>query len=140
MSDIDAIMQELADIDEKLETLPPDAFNERITLHDRHTELRAQAAELSSDAAADRPTADIEAELGALEHRLAEIKGERIDLVEQSGGGDSAGPGAEGLGATGINWQIEKSAGAPAITDRIKDLKDELRKRGVDPDHRSDWA
>jgi hypothetical protein len=72
--------------------------------------------------------------------QLAEIKGERIDIVEQSGGGDAAGAGAEGLGATSINWQIEQAAGAPAITDRIKALKAELRKRGVDPDHSSDWA
>jgi len=140
MSDIDAILRELAEIDEKLETLPADAFNERITLHDRQTELRAEVARLSAEIPADRPTADIEAELASLENRLAEIKGERIDVVEQSGGGDAAGAGAEGLGATGINWQIEQAEGAPAIRDRIKVLKDALRNRGVDPDRRSDWA
>jgi chromosome segregation ATPase len=140
MSDIDAILKELNEIDVKLDELPADAFNERITLRERHEELQAEAKQLAAAAHSDRPTADIEAELASLEQRLSDIKGERIDVVEQSGGGDAAGAGAEGLGAQGINWQIEASEGVPQIRERIGDLKGELRKRGVDPDKPGDWA
>lgn len=140
MSDIDAILKELYEIDVKLDELPADAFNERITLRERHEELQAEANQMASQADSDRPTADIEAELASLEQRLSQIKGERIDIVEQSGGGDSAGAGAEGLGAQGINWQIEAGEGVPEIRERIGKLKGELRKRGIDPDKTSDWA
>ena len=140
MSDIDAILKELNEIDVKLEELPPDAFNERITLRERHEELQAEAKRLAASVESDRPTEDIEAELDALEQQLSAIKDERIDIVEQSGGGDSAGPGAEGLGAQGINWQIEQNRGVPQIRERIGELKAELRKRGIDPDKAGDWA
>ena len=134
MSDIDAILNELADIDQKLEELPADAYDERITLRSRHEELRQEAAQLAAAAQDDRPTAEIQAELGALRHQLQEIEDGKIDVVMQSGGGGAAGPGAEGLGAIGINQQIDSASGADEIRHRANHLTELLRRRGIDPD------
>lgn len=134
MSDIDAILRELGEIDQKLEDLPADAFDERITLRSRHEELRQEAAQLAAAAADDRPTSEIQAELGALRHQLQQIEDGKIDVVVQSGGGSAAGPGAEGLGAIGLNQQIEAAQGADEIRGRIEHLRRLLEQRGVDSD------
>jgi DNA repair exonuclease SbcCD ATPase subunit len=133
MSDIDAIFHEITDIDQKLAELPDDAYDERARLQERHEELRRQAAELAAASDADRPTGDIEAELASLRQQLDAIEGERIDMVQQSGGGDASGPGAEGLGGVSLNQQIESAQGADQIKARIAQLKKQLSERGVDP-------
>jgi len=133
MSDIDAIFHEITEIDQKLTELPDDAFEERLQLQQRHDELHREAAALAADADANRPIGEIEAELAALRQQLDSIEGKRIDMVQQSGGGDASGPGAEGLGATSLNWQIEEAQGADQIKARIALLKKQLSDRGVDP-------
>jgi DNA repair exonuclease SbcCD ATPase subunit len=133
MSDIDAIFHEITEIDQQLSDLPEDAFDERARLQARHEELRQQAARLAAESDVDRPIGELETELAALRQQLDAIEGERIDMVQQSGGGDAAGPGAEGLGGVSLNRQIEAAQGADEIKARIAVLERQLHERGVDP-------
>ena len=138
MSDIDSILKEITEIDERLDELPSDAFEERFQLRERHQELRQQAATLAADADRNRPTEEVEAEYAALQSRLDAIMDERIDMVSQSGGGGAAGSGAEGLGAQSLNWQIEQAQGADKVRERMAYLRDILQERGIDPDAEGD--
>jgi len=134
MSDIDAIFRELEEIDEKLDSLPADAFNERITLRQRREDLKAEAADLANHSEALQPTDRLQAERTALLHKLDAIGSKGIDVVMQSGGGGAAGPGAEGLGATGLNRQIDQAQGGDQIRARISEIDTILRDRGIDPE------
>lgn len=137
MSDINAIFRELEEIDEKLDTLPADAYNERITLRERKEDLKAQAADLANHSEALQPTDRLLAERTALVQKLDAIGAQSIDVVMQSGGGGAAGPGAEGLGATGLNRKIDQAQGGEQIRARISEIDTILRDRGVDPDDHS---
>ena len=137
MSDIDAIFRELEEIDEQLDSLPADAFNERITLRERREDLKAEAAELAAHSEKLQPTERLQAERAALVQQLHTIGSEQIDVVMQSGGGGAAGPGAEGLGATGLNRQIDQAQGGDQIRDRIAEIDAILRDRGIDPEAES---
>ena len=134
MNDIDAIFRELEEIDEKLDSLPADAFNERITLRERKEELKAQAGDLANHSEALQPTDRLLDERTALLQKLDAIDAQGIDVVMQSGGGGAAGPGAEGLGATGLNRQIDQAQGGDQIRARVAEIDRILRDRGVDPD------
>jgi small-conductance mechanosensitive channel len=128
MSDIDAINKQLEQIDEKLDTLPADAYNERITLRQRREDLKAEAAQLADHSEKLMPTDQLEAERSALLQQLDAIGSEQIDVVEQSGGG------AEGLGATSLNRQVDSAHGGDEIRARIAKIDEILRERGIDPD------
>ena len=134
MNDIDAIFRELEEIDKKLDSLPADAFNERITLRERKEELKAQAGDLADHSEALQPTDRLLDERTALLQKLDAIDSQGIDVVMQSGGGGAAGPGAEGLGATGLNRQIDQAQGGDQIRARVAEIDRILRDRGVDPD------
>ena len=147
MNDIDAtdgsiedlssgdIAKELAAIDEKLDTLPKDAFAERVTLHQRHEDLRARAAHLAEDADARRSTEDLQVEVRSLQQRLGRIQDEFVDVSEQSGEGNIPGPDSAHRGAAGLNTEIADAQHAPQLVARIEKLQGIIRGRGVDSDN-----
>jgi hypothetical protein len=134
MSDqnLDRVTQELADIQRSLIDLPDDAFAERFELQKRQDALREEAAQFRQDWDKQRSDSDLLAELAAMRSRLASIESQKIDLVTQSGFASEAGPGADGLGAIGINIGIGEAHGAGDIQARIGRLKNILEERGVD--------
>lgn len=134
MSDIDPIFRELEEIDEKLDTLPADAFNERITLRQRKEELKAEVADIASHSDKLQPTERLQAERAALVHKLDVIGTEYVDVEVLSGGGGESVPGTEGPGATGLDHQIDHAQGAGQIRTRISEIDTILRERGIEPE------
>ncbi|MEN8114070.1 MAG: hypothetical protein ABFS21_06745 [Actinomycetota bacterium] len=134
MSDmpLDGFLQELSDIQDRLNALPSDAFAERYELRCRQDELRDEMASLRVDFDAEHSTEDLLAELAGQRSRLSVIETDRIDIVSQSGGGTMSGAGSDGWGAVGINQQIEAGAGVGEIRARIGRIKGILIDRGVD--------
>ncbi|MEN8234492.1 MAG: hypothetical protein ABFR89_06165 [Actinomycetota bacterium] len=132
MSDtsLDAMLQELSDIQDRLIALPSDAFAERYELRCRQDELRDEMASFRVDFDAERSTDDLLSELAGQRSRLVEIERQRVDMVSQAGGSGG------GVGAftpeEGLNLKMDEAAGAGEITARIGRIKGILVDRGVD--------
>lgn len=132
MAEVDAVLRELSEIQDRLIELPDDAFAERYRLRNRRDELRAQAAEFAQDWDNDRPTEDLLRELAALRARLATAEKQKVDLVMQAGSGGPEGPGASGLGGVPLNQRIAEAQGVGDIQSRIGRIKGILIDRDVD--------
>lgn len=130
--DLDQILRDLSEVQDRLIALPDDAFAERYELRTRQSELREQMASLRVDFDAKRSTEDLLSELAGQRSRLAAIETEKIDIVSQSGGGTLSGAGSDGWGAVGINQQIEAGAGVADIKARIGRIKGILIDRGAE--------
>ncbi len=126
-TDVDAALRELADIQDRLIALPADAFGERYDLQTRRAALRDRLAETHAGADQERPTAELEAELAALQARAEEVKKLRIDVVKQAGGGRTGEMNTRG--ATQMNRQIDEAQGLPAIRSRIARIEAVLEQR-----------
>jgi len=131
---IGEIDKQLAAIDEKLDTLPADDFEDRVDLHQRHQDLKARAAQLNTDADAQRSTADLEAEVKSLKQRIAAIQGDTIDTAEQDGEGNIPGPNPAQSDPAVMNKEIEDGHGEPALVSRLNKLEGILASRGVNTD------
>lgn len=129
------IAKELAAIDEKLDTLPADDFSERVTLHQRHEDLRARAAQLAEEADDQRSTKDLQIEVQSLQQRLGRIQGEFIDVSEQSGEGNIPGPDSVDRSAAGLNRDMANAQGAPQLVARIEKLQRIIQSRSTGSDH-----
>ena len=128
------IAKELAAIDEKLDTLPADDFSERVTLHQRHEDLRARAAHLAADADDQRSTQELQVEVQSLQQRLGRIQDEFIDVSEQSGEGNIPGPDSVDRSAASLNRDMAKAQDAPQIVARIEKLQRIIQSRGTGSD------
>lgn len=126
-TDVDAALRELADIQDRLIALPADAFGERYDLQTHRAALRDRLAETHAGADQERPTAELEAELAALQARAEEVKKLRIDVVKQAGGGRTGEMNTRG--ATQMNRQIDEAQGLPAIRSRIARIEAVLEQR-----------
>ena len=134
MSDIDPIFRELEEIDEKLETLPADAFNERITLRQRKEELKAEVADLASHSERLQPTDRLLDERAALLRKLDAIGSDYVDVEVLGGGGGEFVPGTGGSDAGGLDRKIDHAQGADQIRRRISEIDAVLRERGIEPE------
>jgi hypothetical protein len=132
MAEVDAVLRELSEIQDRLNELPDDAFAEKYRLHNRRDELRAPAAEFVQDWDSDRPTEDLLRELAGLRARLAEAEKQKVDLVSQAGSGGPEGYGASGLGGVPLNQRIAQAQGTGDIQSRIGRIKGILIDRDVE--------
>jgi hypothetical protein len=132
VTDLDDVTRKLAEVQDRLLGLPDEAHAERYELLQERDRLRALAAEFRVDFEARRTDADLLAELAALRSRLAAVERDRIDMVGQSGGSLSAGPGADGWGGVQLNEQIDDAQGVGPLRERIGRIKGILTDRGVD--------
>jgi hypothetical protein len=130
---IGEIVRELADIDEKLETLPADDFATRVDLRQRHLDLKARAAQLNADADEQRSTEDLMTEIQSLNQRITEIQGEFVDTSEQDGEGNISGPYQAQRGPSEMNQEIADAHGAPEMVARRDKLEWIVRGRGIEP-------
>lgn len=131
MSEFDDMVQELAQIDEKLRELPADAFNERITLHDRQNELRAEIHKAVPDYDHTRSTEEIKAELQGCQFTLDGVYSTEV-IVEEQGMATGAGSAsAAGQDAMNIDARIDKSGQLTWVQNRIDHLNSILEERGA---------
>jgi len=85
MADASKIVRELADMDDQLRALSDDAFAEKYELLKKQDELRERAAQFAVDADKERSTEVLLSELSGLRSQLAQLDGQKIDLVTQAG-------------------------------------------------------
>lgn len=129
-ADLDRALQELSDVQDRLNALPTDAFAERYELRCRQDELRDQMASFRVDFDAERSTEDLLTELAGLRSRMAAIEGQRIDMVSQAGG--SGGMTGAMTPEEGLNRKMDEAAGAGEIQTRIGHIKGILIDRAVE--------
>lgn len=135
MSDrtIDDINRDLSEVLDGLLALPSDAFAERYVLQERQRALRDEAATFAEDHDANRPTSELQKELGALRANLEALMGERINLALQAGGGGSGGGQGSSYGGRDgilINAAMDESQGTNRVRARIGRLEGILLDRG----------
>lgn len=129
-ADLDEALKELSDVQNRLNTLPDDAFAERYELRRRQDELRDQMASFRVDFDAERSTEDLLTGFSGLRSGMAAIEGQRIDLVSQAGGRGWL------TGAMtpeeGLNRKMDEAVGAEEIQTRTGHVKGILIDRGVE--------
>ena len=129
-TDLDSVLRELSEVQDRLIALPADAFAERYELRCRQDELRDQMASFRIDFDAERSAEELLSELSGLRSRMAAIEGQRIDMVSQAGG-SGAMTGAM-TPEEGLNRKMDEAAGAGEIKSRIGRIKGILIDRGVE--------
>jgi len=132
MSDISSLTKELADVDEQLRALPDDAFADKYELLKRQDELRERAAQFAVDADKERSTEALLSELSGLRSQLAQLDGQKIDLVVQAGGGAVGMSNMGNLGGVALNARMTDASGASRIQARIGVIKGVLTDRDVE--------
>jgi hypothetical protein len=126
---LDELRIELAEILNRLNELPADAFKERIRLRDRQAELRAVSHTL---AVSQTSKEDLLEELADLERQREALIDQHLNLAH-TGGATGAGGGGGGAGvdihqALAMNQAIDRSGGRGAIEARIQAIKAEIRR------------
>ncbi len=129
-ADLDQLLREFSQVEDRLIALPEDAFAERYELRSRQGELRDQMALFRVDFDAERSTGDLLSELSGLRSRLTVIEGQRIDMVSQAGG--SGGMTGAMTPEEGLNRKMDEAAGGGEIRSRIGRIKGILIDRGVE--------
>ncbi|MDH3260998.1 MAG: hypothetical protein OEM81_00890 [Acidimicrobiia bacterium] len=127
---LEELRKELSDIQKQLYELPADAFQERVTLHDRQVELRALAGPLHMRTVS---TDDLLARLTDLERHRDALLGDHLDMAH-TGGATGAGGGGGGAGidlqnVMKINEAIDRSSGRAALEKKIQEIRVEIRRR-----------
>ena len=125
------IVRQLSEVQDQLNALPDDAFEQRWELRTRQGELREQARVFAYAPDEDKFDDELLDELRALRNRMKEIERQRIDLVGQAGGGSMSGE-MGNLGGVKLNKSMDDASGLPAIKARIGAIKGVLIDRGVD--------
>lgn len=123
MDDVTTLVQQLADLQDRLLALDPSDHTGKFALEKERDVLRSRAAEFASRIESERPVADIERELAALQAQVDTINKSKIDMVMQSGGGTNAGAGADGMGGVVLNQKIGAAGGIDRIKVRIAHLE-----------------
>lgn len=129
-SDLESINTELAEIIDRLNALPSDAFAERYAMLKHQDELREAAAAYRDDLNAIRPTEEVEAELASLRRWRDQLIETRIGFVTSMGGSNQ--------GPTPGAWvelrdKAMGAAGLDRINARISQLEDILERPAQTP-------
>jgi hypothetical protein len=132
MSDLSNVTRELAHVEEQLRALPDDAFADKFELLKKQDILRERAAQFAVDADKERSTEVLLSELSGLRSQLAQLDGQKIDLVTQAGGGAVGMSNMGNLGGVSLNAQMTEATGAGRIQARIGVIKGVLTDRGVE--------
>lgn len=132
MDEVTGLIRELAEVNEKIWSLPDDALAEKYELQIKRDALRKQAEEYAVDADKERSTADLLSELSGLRSQLGQIEGQKIDLVTQAGGGATGASNMTNLGGVSLNAQMMEASGAGRLQARIGVIKGVLADRGMD--------
>ena len=110
--DLDRLSRELADVLDRLNALPRDAFAERYELLTKQDELREEASEFRDELDIPRSASEVEAELESLRHMRNHLLESRIGFAT-SKGGSNQGP------SSGAWVKLGAAAKGGAHLDRI---------------------
>lgn len=121
--------RELAEITDRLIELGDEPSAERSALLERRALLRTEARSGPTLSLDGRTDEDLASEATSLRARIGELVGQRINVVVQSGGSASAGPGADGLGAIELNHAMDQASGLGELQRRLKLVEAELGRR-----------
>lgn len=130
MADVDSLIRELGEVQDRLIALPDDAFAERFELLKLQDRLREQAAAHTAGVDNERPTEDLLTELASLRQRRDALEAEHINVMLQASNIDAAGFTGH-ADAAQINRRIDDARGLPQIVSRIGRIKGILIDRGV---------
>ena len=129
MADFDELVMQLADIDAQLSDLPDDAYDERVTLRMKQTELRGRIHTIVPDYDHSRSTRELYEELEGLEAILQHLYDSEINVAGQ---GTASGTGSKTDAATDaiiIDGQIEEGRNVHELEERIAHLRRVLDER-----------
>ena len=132
MGDVSNLVKELSEIDDRIRSLPHDAFAEKYELAKEQDRLRERAARSAVDLDKARTAAELLSELSGLRSQLSQIKDQKIDLVTQAGGGAPGMSNMGNLGGVSLNAQMMEASGAGRIQSRIGLIKGVLTDRGIE--------
>ena len=134
MPDLEEIVRELAEIPERLDALPEDAFLERIEMRERMNELRAEAMRLEEATPSDESVDGLLAHLANLRRQRDVAKQAEISEEGQAGSYYGGYRGSRSMwDAAKLNRQIRVGRGLPELEEQIAQIERELFARGVDP-------
>lgn len=133
MADVDELIRELGEVQDRLIALPDDAFAERFELLRRQDELRERAAAHTAGVDNERPTEDLLAELAALRKRRDSLESQHINVMLQASNVDAAGFSGH-ADAAQMNRRMDDAQGMAQIVSRIGRLKGVLADRGIEID------
>jgi len=127
---LEALREELSEIQKQLYELPADAFRERVGLRDRQRELRALAGPMQMRMI---PTDALLEKLADLERQRDALLENHLDMAH-TGGATGAGGGGGSAGidlehVMNINDAMDRSSGRGALEKEIQEIRVELRNR-----------
>ena len=120
---LDDVRTELAEIQQKLDEIPDDAFAERVGLRDRWLELMALAGELRE---ASRTPEELERELRDLRRVRDEVLDRHLSIGNIGAGGGPGGGGIDVEYVNELNRTIDEAGDRSTIDRRIRRLEAEL--------------
>lgn len=127
ITDIDDIVQRLAEVQDELIALPDGASAERYQLLQKRDALREEAAKYAGDFDSERSDDDLVREMRALHSALDAGFKQRIDLVGQAGSDQQS-----ALGGVALNAALSEAQGTNAVAARIARIRGILTDRGID--------
>lgn len=134
MRSIEDITRDLAQVTDDILALPEDDFAQRFELQTRQDQLREEASRYHIDVDAQRPIADIRAELAeATKRRNAEAS--RLAGRNMMSGPGGTGASAGAVSAAMVELTLKANANSPigSLNLRIAVLESALVARGIDP-------
>jgi len=131
---IGEIDRELVEIDERLDTLPADDFEARVTLRQRRLDLKARAAHLSAGADEQRTTEDLMTEIRSLNQRIGAIQDAFVESADQDGESSISGSYHGQQGPSAMNREIADAQGARELVARRDKLEAIVRGRDAGAD------
>ncbi len=123
--DLDEVLRELGDIQDRLNELPHDAFAERAELRERQEELRSAARRASDDMSDPDTVEGIAQQIRHLEHRRDQVLGNRLSPSAAAQTGMGGGIDPEYVHQ--MNRQLAEAADLEGIEAELSRLRARLR-------------
>ena len=123
---LDDVLAELRDLQQRLSELPEDAFAERLRAQERRRELHAYAAELRDSS---RSSEDLQKELDDLRRLRDQVFERHLSIGNIGPGGGEGGGGIEVRYVVEVNRTIDEAWDLGRIQRQIRELEVKLGDR-----------
>ena len=125
-SNLDEVLAELNDLQQRLDELPDDAFAERLAVQERRRELHIQAVGLRD---AGRSIEELKKECADLRRMRDSVFDRHLSMGNIGPGGGEGGGGIEVRYAFEVNRTIDEAWDLDKINRQIRELEVELGRR-----------
>lgn len=125
-ANLDDVLAELRDLQQRLSELPEDAFAERLRAQERRRELHAYAAELRDSS---RSSEDLQKELDDLRRLRDQVFERHLSIGNIGPGGGEGGGGIEVRYVVEVNRTIDEAWDLGRIQRQIRELEVKLGDR-----------